>query len=261
MSRRTIILTRPVGKYSRAVELISMLTQSGFSVRPIAVLEYVSVAAVDVRGEVTEFDSGKYDWMVFSSPIAVSVFRDLVQECTGKSELPKSLKIAVQGPGTAEALNEFFGRSAEMSPRKFVAESLSEELKQVCTPASRVLHPGAREGRDVVERELREAGIQIKKLVTYTTRHRKLTEEDEAWIKGQEMSELVFVFMSPSAVAATVAAFAHFETSPLKKAAMISVGPITSREILKHGLRLTAEAREHSAKGIVEVVGAVYRPK
>jgi uroporphyrinogen-III synthase len=58
------------------------------------------------------------------------------------------------------------------------------------------------------------------------------------------------VFMSPSAVKAAMKAAG--DVIRLKR--IVSVGPITSKEIRAHGLSVWAEAREHSEDGVLEVL-------
>lgn len=254
MSPLTVVLTRPIGKYSGSAELSSRLERKGFSVRCLGVLEYVPLEIHTVRASLTAVVEGKYDWIVFSSPIAVGVFRDLFDEVAHDKTLPASTKFAVQGPGTAQALERYLNRVANLTPGTYVAESLAERLCETLSEKSRVLHPGAKAGRDAVQKELEVRGFSIERLPTYETRPCNLSAAEKNWLENAKAKELLFVFMSPSAVAACVSALEIERSELLLHSSILSVGPITSREIEKHGLNVLIECREHSEGGVIDSI-------
>lgn len=79
------------------------------------------------------------------------------------------LKIAVIGPGTAEALKPFGLQPDLMPDRQYVAESLMKALKAAGVKGTRVILARAEEGRDILPRGLIEAGAAVTDLSVYQT--------------------------------------------------------------------------------------------
>jgi uroporphyrinogen-III synthase len=164
-----------------------------------------------------------YDWVVLTSARAVEL---LVRAVAGP--LPR---VAVIGPGTADAL-----RAAGVEPALVAAESTQEgvvaALHPRLEPGSRVLFAGAEGARDVVQREL---GADVLPL------YRTVAEHPVTFPDG----ELV-VLASPSAARALASLGVDRPC--------VSIGPVTSAEARRVGLRLVAEASSHDLDGLVDAV-------
>ena len=161
-----------------------------------------------------------YDWVVLTSRIAVEeLFRRL------EGPLPR---VAAIGPGTAEALREH-GVEPALVSRRSTQEGLLEELPR---PAGRVLFAGAEGARDLLARELAADVV-----VLYRT-----VEERPA-----EFPDGDLVVLASASAARALAALGLDR-------ACVSIGPVTSEEARRHGLRVVAEAPTSDLDGLVEAV-------
>ena len=161
-----------------------------------------------------------YDWVVLTSRIAVE---RLFARLDGPLD-----RVAVVGPGTAEAL-----RARGVEPALVATESTQEGLlAELPRPAGRVLFAGAEAARDLLVRELGADFVPLYRTVEETPE--SLPEADLA------------VLASASAARALAGTGAGFPC--------VSIGPQTTAEARRGGLRVVAEARRHDLEGLVAAV-------
>ena len=161
-----------------------------------------------------------YDWVVLTSRIAVD---RLFARLDGRLD-----RVAVVGPGTAAALRE---RGVE--PALVATDSTQEGLlAELPRPAGRVLFAGAEGARDLLVRELGADFVPLYR--TLEEAPDRLPEADLA------------VLASASAARALAAAGTDLPC--------VSIGPQTTGEAERRGLRVVAEARRHDLDGVVAAV-------
>jgi uroporphyrinogen III methyltransferase/synthase len=161
-----------------------------------------------------------YDWVVLTSRKAVEqLFRRL------NGELPR---VAVIGPGTAEALRDH-GVEPALVARRSTQEGLLEELPR---PAGRVLFAGAEGARGVIVGDLGADFLPL---------YRTVELQPPAPPEGD-----LVVLASASAARALAATHARIPC--------VSIGPVTTAEAGRHGLSVVAEAKTHDLDGLVEAV-------
>jgi uroporphyrinogen III methyltransferase / synthase len=157
-----------------------------------------------------------YDWVVVTSPNGA---RELLRRASGT--MPR---LAAIGSATAEALG-----GADLVPKVSTQEGLLAELPH---PHGRVLFAAAEGARRLLPEAL---GADV--VALYRTVELRPPE-----LPGAD----VYVLASASAARALGAA--------TKEAAVVSIGPETSRAAAAAGLDVVAEAAEHSLEGLVEAV-------
>jgi uroporphyrinogen-III synthase len=91
-------------------------------------------------------------------------------------------------------------------------------------------------------------------LAAYGLRTVQPAPEEIAAVRGVSSEDSCLIFMSPSAVRATVETFPDLEY--LASLRIVSIGPVTSRAVRDAGLTVFAEAKEHTESGIVECLKA-----
>jgi uroporphyrinogen III methyltransferase / synthase len=161
-----------------------------------------------------------FDWVVLTSRNAVELFF-----ARSEGAVPK---VAVIGPGTAEALRE---RGVE--PALVAGVSTQEGLlADFPHPAGRVLFAGAEGARDVLIHELDADFVPL---------YRTVELRPDAPPEGD-----LAVVASPSAARALAATGAPI--------ACVSIGPVTSEQARHHGLDIVAEAATHDLEGLVQAV-------
>lgn len=205
-----VVVTRAREGSDRLGELLSA---AGYEVETCPLIRIEPVAGPPVH-------CSGYDWVVLTSGIAVDLlFRRL------DGPLPK---VAVIGPGTAEAL-----RAHGVEP-SLVAEPSTQEglVDTLPRPVGRVLFAGAEDARPHLVEAL---GADV--AVLYTT----VEERPPAFPLG----DLVVLASSSAA-----RSFAALDLD----LPCVSIGPITSEEARRQGVRVLAEASTHDLEGLLEAV-------
>ena len=246
---KTVVLTRPKGPYAGDEGLSQRLEAEGFSVIQLSAL---SVEARELQGEEAQALRSSLQshecWLAFLSPTAVFVFRD---QCARlELDLRSSrARLAAQGPGTSEAARAIFQREVDLESPIAVAEVFAEQLAHRLGGTGRVLVPQSADGRDVFAPIVRESGVAVTTLSTYGLVTVSPSDAEIAAVQALAPDESFIVFMSPSAVRATVETFPDPEH--LKCLRAVSIGPVTSKAIRDAGLKVFAEAKEHTESGVV----------
>lgn len=247
----TVVITRPSGPYAGAQKLAQRLAQHGFEPFEFPVLSCERLPLADeARRLVQTTLETNGAWIAFLSPTAVHVFRDLIREEFPSSSSLEGISLASQGKGTAEAIQECFGRQPDFVPSVFIAEEFAREFAPKIRAGQRVLVPQSADGRDLLAPTLRLQGKDAHSFSLYALLPLPVDAERLKALQELSNESTFVVFMSPSAVRAAVEqAGATFINKRV-----VSVGPITSQAIRKAGLTLWREAREHSEDGVLSTL-------
>lgn len=161
-----------------------------------------------------------YDWVVLTSRIAVEeLFRRL------EGALPS---VAAIGPGTAEAL-----RAHGIEPALVARESTQEGiLEALPRPAGRVLLAGAEGAPPLLARELAADVVPL---------YRTVERRPESFPEGD------LVVLASASAARSFAALGL-------DLPCVSIGPVTSEEARRRGIRVVTEAETHDLEGLVRAV-------
>lgn len=202
-------------------------------------------------------DTSGYDLICLTSPNGVDALFERLSDRTHPPRDARALagaKIAVIGPGTAEALRRH-GIEADVVPERFVAESLVEALAGV--DAKRALVARASKARDVLPEALRERGIEVDELALYETLAEPLSERQ---LQDARTADYV-TFTSSSTVTFFLDALDGKALSPDTR--VVSIGPVTSATLREHGIEPHVEAERHDIDGVVEALlaDATARPR
>jgi uroporphyrinogen III methyltransferase/synthase len=155
-------------------------------------------------------------------------------------------RIAAIGPGTAATLTEH-GIVADILPERSVAEGLVEALAEL--PVKRALLARAREARETLPDALRARGVQVEVLPLYET----VAEPLSPGALAAAQTAGYITFTSSSTVRFFLDA-AGGNAGLSEETRIVSIGPITSEELRKHGLQPHIEAAPHSVEGIIQAL-------
>ncbi len=250
----TVVLTRPLGPNEGGDTLRERLLQDGFIVDSFPVLK-IEPLPLDEAGKqlVRALATGGPHWIAWLSPTSVYVTRDLLKSLSGTAVIHPSIRAAVQGPGTAKALNDCFQRNADLVPPVFVAEEFADFLCDTISQSESILLFQAADGRNLVAPILSARGRIVHTLSTYQTVPLEPRPELSERFIEVGAKDLIFVFMSPSAVVATAAGFNH-RPSFLRNVTVVTIGPTTSSAARAAGCLHVFEAETHSEEGVFERV-------
>jgi uroporphyrinogen III methyltransferase/synthase len=231
-------LCRPLAELGAEV-----LVQPAIEIRPPRDWSAVDAAL----GRLAEFD-----WIVFSSSNGVRFFLDrLLTAGRDLRALGKS-RLAAVGPGTADELARYHLR-ADLVPDQFDAESLAASLvntleRSGSNPA-RVLLVRASRGRDVLARELAEAGVLVEQVVAYesvdvTALPPELREQMAA-------GQIAWTTETSSAIARSLV---HLFGELLDRTRLVSISPLTSETLRELGFPPAVEAQDYTMAGLIQAI-------
>lgn len=223
-----------------------------------------------------------YDWLILTSVNGVEAMWDRLQKLrlstnngrlliqhregheftrTSKGQhritapaLEGRLRIAAIGPATKNALEQR-GLKVDVMPKEYVAESVVRSLRGKVR-AKRVVLVRAKVARDVIPRELRNAGAQVDVLEAYETvvpessRRRLRTA-----LNNREKRPNVVTFTSSSTVRNFVELLGKSANSKMLDGVLTaSIGPVTSGTLRELGLAVNIQAKEFTIPGLVTAI-------
>jgi uroporphyrinogen III methyltransferase/synthase len=238
---RRVVVTRA---REQASELRSRLESLGAGV--------IELPAIEIEPlDITMPDLGRYEWLVFTSVNGVTHFFERGLSRSGlDARALAGVRIAAIGSGTAAALAER-GVRADLVPDRFVAEALLDAFPPPSHSGARLLLARAEQARDVLPAGLDGRGYEVEVLVVYRT-HRAAPDPGALdRVRRGEVDAITFTSSS------TVNNLCDLLGSPPDpQPVVVSIGPVTSKTALERGLRVDAEAEEHTIDGLVDALVA-----
>jgi uroporphyrinogen-III synthase len=205
---------------------------------------------------------GSYDWLVLTSVNGVEAMWERMANLKLAPDLVH-VRIVAIGPATQKAIEQH-GLKVDVVPKEYVAESVVRSLRRR-VKGKRVLLVRAKVARDVIPRELREAGALVDVVEAYETivpesSRRRL----QSLLTNSRRRPHVVTFTSSS----TVKNFAELlggmrEMTQLLRTGnrhgeqamlLASIGPVTSSTLRDLGLRMDVEAQEYTIPGLIEAI-------
>ncbi len=208
----------------------------------------------------------QYDWLVLTSVNGVEALGARMRALAGtrltggRLLLPpeRGLRVAAMGPATARAL-EAQGIAVDVIPEQYVAESLAASLREQVF-GKRVLLVRAKVARDVLPAELEKAGARVDIAEAYET---VVPQESSAALRRifalRDQGPDAVTFTSSSTVTNFWRLLDESGIVWPPSLAAASIGPVTSRTLLAHGIEPVIEARTYTIPGLVEALCEWYR--
>lgn len=196
-------------------------------------------------------DAHTYDWLIFTSPNGVEKFFDAFYATYQDARSLGGPRIAAIGPATADKIRDY-RFTTDLLPEKFVAEGLIEAFQKESVEHQKVLWVKAEETRDVISKALTEMGAIVDHCLAYRTVPETADPTGAAASLETEGADVI-TFTSGSTVE-------HFFKMGLKwpeNCQAVSIGPVTTKALLKHGVTPAAEAEEFNLPGLIEAVRKV----
>jgi uroporphyrinogen III methyltransferase / synthase len=246
---RRIVVTRT---RQQAGALSSGLRALGADAWEIPTIRIEDPANIMEFGQLVQ-DSHGYDWIVFTSPNGVDAFFKLFYKLYDDARDIGAARIAVVGPATAARVRDF-RLKVDLQPDDALAESLIKKFKADGSVENlRMLIIRPEKARDVLSRELTQAGAIVDEAIAYRTvpETNDITGGiDRFRTEGAD----VITFTSSS----TVENFLALKVGLPANLKIASIGPITSKTIREAGLNVDIEARTHDVPGLIEAIRKFY---
>ena len=194
-------------------------------------------------------DSHIYDWIIFTSPNGVDAFYKAFFEIYRDARDFGCARIAAIGPATAERVRSYH-LQVDVQPEKYVAEAIIEALQNETSVENlKFLLPRAEGAREMLAQELTRLGAIVDEAVAYRT----VPETDDVTGGIQrfrnEGADMI-TFTSSS----TVENFLALKLSIPERIKTASIGPVTSKTMRAHGLKVDVEAKQHDIPGLLEAI-------
>lgn len=223
-----------------------------------AVLEYPAIEILPPRSwaglDNALKEVSRFNWIVFTSVNAVSAVFSRLKNRGQDARAFAGIKIAAIGEATRNALLQN-GIQPDLMPDRFTTEALLEKFRPVKNiQGSRFLLPRTDIAPDALQKGLERLGAQVVQVIAYRTAPVRSLKEKEKIRKRLRKGEIDFVTFTSSS---TVRNF--FEGFPKRerrifRSKWISIGPVTSRTLKDYGQVPYKEARDHTIRGLVEVL-------
>ncbi len=244
---KRILITRPL---DGAEEMADYIRKEGGDPVVVPAIELKRIRSPEIEETIKNLK--KYDWLIFTSANAVDFFFEILLEKRIDIRNLAHLKIGVIGEKTYKSLNKR-GIFPDVLPKKYVAESLVEELRKIKMKGKNVLIPRAEVAREVLPEELKNMGAEVHLLPIYRTVKPRGFEKRvyEEMKKGIDM----VVFTSPS----TVKNFMSIKgIKKILKVPLAVIGPITREALSDYGLEPSIMPRKYTAESLVKEISKFF---
>ena len=240
-AKPTVLLVRPEHQAeSSKVQLESL----GFRVLIQPVIDILPPESwQETDDAIQKLRQGAFDWLIFSSSNGIHSFFDRL----GNS-LP-DIQIAVVGNSTDSTLHQRLGRHADVVPKTFTAEGVTEALMAEAEQGKRFLHFRASRGRDVIKRLLTGAGGSVTEVAVYRSIDR--IHAEPLIMEFMQRGDIDFVAVTSSAIAQSLV---NMFGDLLRQTRLISISPITTKTLCDLGFPPHREASEASFAEIVNAI-------
>ena len=194
----------------------------------------------------------EYDWIVFTSANGVRIFFDYIQDLSKDARVFSSAKIAAIGAKTADVLAEF-GIKADFVPDVFTGKELGKQLIGFTyLKGKKVLLLRSQLASDELVDILQQADAEVDNVPVYAA---VTAKTDSAPLKKQISDGTVdwLTFASPSSVTAF---FEQIQPDLVNSCnvRVASIGPVTSEQLKKIGVKIDLQAAEHTIDGLLDAI-------
>ena len=186
-----------------------------------------------------------FSWLVLTSANGVVALFSALEQTGRDARALSPVRIAAIGPGTADALG-LFGVRPDLVPERFVAEALLDAFPDPAGTGERVLLARAEQARDVLPDGLAERGYTVEVLPVYRTVRE---EPDPVVLERVRAGAVDAITFTSSSTVKNFCEVAGALSDP--QPTVVSIGPVTSATARELGLRVDAEASEHTIDGLV----------
>ncbi|NLZ07832.1 MAG: uroporphyrinogen-III C-methyltransferase [Phycisphaerae bacterium] len=199
-----------------------------------------------------------YHWVIFTSPNGVKVFFDAMAALGKDARVFASNKLATLGAKTAAALAQY-GIKADFVPTVFTGRELGWQLVAFANlNGKKVLSLRSELATDDLVDVLQKGGAIVEDVPLYTVVPK--TGDAEALRRQIEDGQIDWLtFASPSAARNFFDAIGP-EAVNAGRARVASIGPVTSEQLKKLGVRVDLTAAEYTTDGLLDAIEAAERP-
>lgn len=197
-----------------------------------------------------------YDWIIFTSRMAVYFFWKQLDAYDKDSRSLKTVRIGVIGEKTEAGLKEK-GIKADLIPHIFSARGLINKLDSFDLKGSKFLLPRSNLADPLLGDELRKRGALVEEIALYRNELPPIAPGKIKWIREQiSKREIDLVtFTSGSTLLNFIEILGQEQ---LRKTEIACIGEATAQKVKNLGLKPAIIARVHTFEGLVETIKEHY---
>jgi uroporphyrinogen III methyltransferase/synthase len=252
---KRILVTRAreqAGRLSAALRELGaeVMERPAIEIRPISPNPELSEALGRLSG---------YRYLILTSPNGANIFMRATLDRGLDSRALHGLKIAVIGPGTAEALLPF-GLRADLLPQEYLAEGLVKLFSGL--PPGKTLLARAKEARDTLIKGLNTLRFDLDIVPLYETvtadwpgfeKYSFNGYNIESSFKNKPSTDLIYIDLATLTSASVARGLASkIPERDRAKVPVVSIGPITTQTAKDLGFKVVLEARRATIESLVE---------
>lgn len=244
---KSIMVTRSRTQSSSLVEKICDLGGNPIEIPTIKIEKIEN--NIELENEIKNIS--QYSYLVITSKNGVDIFFDKLGEMGLDARALYNLKVCAIGSATAKAMKDR-GINADIVPKRFVAESLYEELKPILNKDDKVLMPRAKNARDFLANKINEV-CEVKEVHTYETIVDDSKREEVLDILNQGHIDYI-TFASSSTVSNFVEIIGNENLHKLENIKVISIGPVTSATAKELNVEVYKECEESTIESMINTI-------
>ena len=235
-----VLIPRPIEQSNEFAEKLEILGAT-----PI-VFPLIEIKAINKPKLEEIFSKNNFDWIIFTSGVAVKCFFDIINPENVKS------KIAAVGSQTKKTI-EKYGLKVNFTPSAATAQKLAKEIP--VKESESVFIPQSKIANNTIIDILGKKNKKIKTLATYDNTPVEYTKEQLEEVLLTPIN--VITFTSGSTVNSFMDLIKKHKVK-LDAIHTISIGPSTTAEAQKRYLEIDSTAQNHSVDGIIDEILKLY---
>ena len=244
---KNILVTRSRTQSSTLVEKISDLGGNPIEIPTIKIEKIEN--NLELEEEINNLKD--YSYIIFSSKNAVDIFFDKLNEMGYDSRALYNIKICAVGAETARHIKTR-GINPDIVPKKYIAEELYEELKDIIEENDKILIPRAKNARDFLVEKLSKKCF-VKEVITYESVIDYSKKDELLDIMENENVDYI-TFASSSTVRNFMTLIGEGNINKLKSIKIISIGDITSKTIEEYGLKVYKQSETATIASMIDAI-------
>jgi uroporphyrinogen III methyltransferase/synthase len=196
---------------------------------------------------------GSYDWVLCTSANGVTRLFAAIEQRGRDARAFLGARVGAIGPKTAASFARH-GIKPDVVADEFVGEDLARAVLE--RGAQRVLVVRALVARDALPDALRESGATVDVVAAYQTLPGRAPERLRELLDAGRVDAVLFT--SSSTVDNLCAALGDDARELLSRVSVASIGPITSKSLLAHGITPSVTASTYTVEGLLDALSAHF---
>lgn len=236
----TVLIPRPIEQSNEFADKLEKLGAT-----PV-IFPLIELKAINQELLKTTFSKNEFDWIIFTSGIAVKCFFEIIHYTKVKA------KIAAVGSQTKAAIEEL-GLKVDFIPSAATAQKLAKEIP--VKKNEKILIPRSKISNDTIIDILKQKEVKITVIDIYDNTPVAYTKEEIEEVLNTPVN--VITFTSGSTVNSFLDLIRKYKIR-LNDIHKVSIGPSTTAEAQKRFLEIDATAENHSIDGMIDEILKIY---